>query len=69
MNDLTDLSDLKAVTRKAAFAHRRAAHAADLAGDRAASRAAMDHFLAARLHTGAEIINSYARAPVRPRPE
>jgi len=60
---MNDLTDRKAATRKAAFAHRRAAHAADLAGDRAASRAAMDNFLAARLHTRAEIISGYR--PIR----
>jgi len=60
---MNDLTDLKAALRKAAFARRRAAHAADLGGDRAASRAAMDHFLAAGLHTGAGVISGYC--PIR----
>jgi 5-formyltetrahydrofolate cyclo-ligase len=63
MNDLTDLTDLKAALRKAAFARRRAAHAADLAAHGAASRAAMGHFLAAGLHTGAGVISGYC--PIR----
>jgi len=57
------ITDLKATLRKQVLARRHAAHAADLAGDREASRAAMDHFLAARLHTGAEVISGYR--PIR----
>ncbi|MHA1528937.1 MAG: 5-formyltetrahydrofolate cyclo-ligase [Alphaproteobacteria bacterium] len=60
---MNDLTDLKAALRKVAFARRRAAHAADLAANGVASRAAMDHFLAARLHTGAGVISGYC--PIR----
>ena len=60
---MNDLTDLKAALRKQSFARRREAHAADLAADRESSRAAMDHFLAARLHTGAEVISGYR--PIR----
>jgi len=60
---MNNLTDLKAALRKAAFARRHAAHAADLADDSAASRAAMDHFLAAGLHTGAGVISGYR--PIR----
>ena len=60
---MNDLTDLKASLRKTAFAHRRAAHAADLAAGGAASRAAMEHFLAARLHDGAGVISGYR--PIR----
>ncbi len=60
---MDDLPDMKAALRKQAFARRREARAADLAANGEASRAAMDHFLAARLHTGAEIISGYR--PIR----
>ena len=60
---MNDLTDLKAALRKEAFARRREAHAADLAANGAAARAATDHFLAARLHTGAETISGYR--PIR----
>ncbi len=60
---MDDLTDLKAALRKESFARRRAAHAADLAAGGEASRAAMDHFLAARLHTGAGVISGYR--PIR----
>ena len=60
---MNDLSDIKAAFRKNAFARRRESHAADKASNGEASRAAMDHFLAARLHTGAGIISGYC--PIR----
>ena len=60
---MNDLTDLKATLRKQCFAKRRDAHAADLAANLEASRAAMEHFLAARLHTGAEVISGYR--PIR----
>ncbi len=60
---MNDLTDFKAALRKAAFARRRAAHGADLSANGATSRAAMDHFLAAGLHTGAEVIAGYR--PIR----
>ena len=63
MTDLTDLTDLKAALRKEVFARRRTAHAADLATNGEASRAAMEHFIAARLHTGSEVISGYR--PIR----
>ena len=60
---MNELTDLKATLRQAAFARRREAHGADLAANGAASRAAMDHFLAAGLHTGAGVISGYC--PIR----
>ncbi len=60
---MNDLANLKAALREEVFARRRSAHAADLAANGAASRAAMDHFLAARLHTGAGVISGYC--PIR----
>ena len=57
---MNDLTDLKAALRKAAFTRRRAA---DLSSNGEASRAAMDHFLAAGLHTGAGVISGYC--PIR----
>jgi 5-formyltetrahydrofolate cyclo-ligase len=60
---MNELTDLKAALRQVAFAHRRDAHATDLAANGAASHAAMDHFLAAGLHTGAEVISGFC--PIR----
>jgi 5-formyltetrahydrofolate cyclo-ligase len=60
---MNDLTNLKAALREEAFARRREAHAADLAANDEASRAAMEHFLAARLHTGAGVISGYR--PIR----
>ncbi len=60
---MNDLTDPKAALRRQVFARRRAAHAADLAANGEAARAAMDHFLAARLHTGAGVISGYC--PIR----
>ena len=60
---MNDLTDQKATLRKEAFARRREAHAADLSSNGAASRAAMEHFLVARLHTGAGVISGYR--PIR----
>ena len=60
---MDDLTDLKAALRKEAFARRREAHAADRSANGEAARAAMDHFLAARLHTGAGVISGYR--PIR----
>jgi 5-formyltetrahydrofolate cyclo-ligase len=54
---------LKAALREQLFARRRFAHAADLAANGGLSRAAMDHFLAAGLHTGVEIISGFC--PIR----
>jgi 5-formyltetrahydrofolate cyclo-ligase len=60
---MNDLTDQKAALRKEIFARRREAHAADLAANGEVSRAAMDHFLAARLHTGAGVISGFC--PIR----
>ncbi len=60
---MNDLTDQKAGLRRQVLARRREAHAADLAANGAAARAATDHFLAARLHTGAETISGYR--PIR----
>ena len=60
---MVDLTDLKADLRKQGYAARKAPHAADRAAGGSASLAARDHFLAARLHTGAEIISGYC--PIR----
>lgn len=60
---MDDFTDLKAELRKAAFARRRAAHAADLAAGGEAARTTMDHFLAAGLHAGAGVISGYR--PIR----
>jgi len=60
---MNDLTDQKAALRKTIYVRRRNAHAADLAANGDASRAAMDHFLAARLHTGAQVISGYR--PIR----
>lgn len=60
---MNDLTNRKAALRNEIYARRREAHACDLASNGEASRAAMDHFLAARLHTGAEIISGYR--PIR----
>jgi 5-formyltetrahydrofolate cyclo-ligase len=67
---MNDLAGLKAELRKQVFARRRAAHAADISANGEASRAAMDHFLAARLHTGAKIISGYRpiRSEIDPTP-
>lgn len=56
---MTGTPDSKAALRTEIYARRKLAHAAD----RAASLAARDHFLAARLHTGAEIISGFR--PIR----
>ncbi len=56
---MSDLTEAKSALRKEVFARRRDAHAADLAAGGALSRAAADHFLAARLHTGAEIVSGF----------
>jgi 5-formyltetrahydrofolate cyclo-ligase len=64
MNDTPDpRPDPKAALRTEIYARRKLAHAADRAADGAASLAARDHFLAARLHTGAEIISGFR--PIR----
>jgi len=60
---MTELTDLKAALRREAFARRKPAHAADVAAGGEASRAACDHFLAARLHTGAAVISGFR--PIR----
>jgi len=60
---MTDPTDPKAALRKEVFARRREAHAADRAAGGALSRAAADHFLDSRLHTGAEVISGYR--PIR----
>jgi 5-formyltetrahydrofolate cyclo-ligase len=53
----------KAALREQLLARRRIAHAADLGANGEASRAAMRHFLAARLHTGVDIISGFR--PIR----
>lgn len=53
----------KAALRREAFARRKAAHAADREAGGEAARAARDHFLASRLHTGAYVISGYR--PIR----
>ena len=55
--------DPKATLRKAVFARRKQAHAADRKGGGEAARAARDHLLASRLHTGARVISGYR--PIR----
>ncbi len=67
---MNDLTSLKATLRQTAFARRSAAHAADLAGDGAMSRAAMEQFLAAGLHAGAGIISGFCpiRSEIDPTP-
>ena len=60
---MDDLTDLKASLRKQGYAARKAPHEADRAAGGALSLAARDHFLAARLHTGAEVISGYC--PIR----
>jgi len=60
---MNDLTDLKTSFREQSFARRREAHAADMAANGEASCAAMEHFLAAHLHTGVEIISGYR--PIR----
>ncbi|HSF94046.1 MAG TPA: 5-formyltetrahydrofolate cyclo-ligase [Thermohalobaculum sp.] len=60
---MTDLTELKAALRTEIYARRRVAHADDVAAGRAMSLAARDHFLAARLHTGAEVISGFR--PIR----
>ena len=60
MNDSRTLSTIKDEFRRAAFARRKVAQQGD---DGTAALAARDHFLAACLHTGAEIISGYR--PIR----
>jgi len=60
---MSDLTDQKAALRKQVLATRHSAHTADITTNGEASRAAMDHFLAAQLHTGAKIISGYR--PIR----
>ena len=60
---MSGATDMKANLREQLFSRRRIAHAADIAAGGAASRAAMDHFLASRLHTGVEIISGFC--PIR----
>lgn len=60
---MIDLTDAKSALRKEVFARRRDARAADVAAGGALSRAAADHFLAAGLHTGAEIVSGFR--PIR----
>lgn len=55
-----DLTDAKAALRRASFAARREAHAAD---DGNAAEAASEHFLALGLQSGAEVISGYR--PIR----
>lgn len=57
---MNDTFSAKAELRKAAQAQRRAAAEAD---DGGAAKAARDHFLAGRLHTGAEVVSGYR--PIR----
>lgn len=60
---MSDLTEIKAALRTRIYARRRISHAADVAANGEASRAAMDHFLAARLHTGAAVISGFR--PIR----
>jgi 5-formyltetrahydrofolate cyclo-ligase len=60
---MNDLTNLKASLRKQVLARRGEAHDADLAAGGEAARAAMDHFLAAGLHTGSQVISGYC--PIR----
>lgn len=59
MDDLSELTDVKADLRKRLFAVRREAHAAGTG----AAEAARDHFLASRVATGAQVISGYC--PIR----
>lgn len=52
---MTEYAETKAALRKQVFARRKAAHAA--AGE--AALAARDHFLAGRMHVGAQVISAY----------
>ena len=60
---MDDLTELKARLRSEGYAARKPPHAADRAADGALSLAARDHFLATRLHTGAEVISGFC--PIR----
>ncbi len=55
--------DFKADLRKRGYAARKAPHAEDRGSEDTLSLAARDHFLAARLHTGAEVVSGYC--PIR----
>lgn len=57
---MQDITDRKAALRKQSFAARRRARDAD---DGSAAETARDHFLAARLHTGATVVSGYR--PIR----
>ncbi|MDH3665382.1 MAG: 5-formyltetrahydrofolate cyclo-ligase [Paracoccaceae bacterium] len=57
------VKDIKAGLRKRGYAARKAAYAKDRVAVGAMSLAARDHLLAARLHTGAEIVSGYC--PIR----
>lgn len=63
-------ADPKAALRREVLARRREAHAADRAAGGEAACAVRDHFLAARLHTGARVISGYRpiRAELDPTP-
>lgn len=65
-----DTPDPKAVLRREVLARRRAAHEADHQAGGQAALAARDHFLAARLHTGARVIAGYRpiRSEIDPTP-
>lgn len=56
-------ADPKAGLRREVFARRKATHAADRETGGEAARAARDHFLASRLHTGVRVISGYR--PIR----
>lgn len=65
-----DTPDPKAALRREFLARRRGAHDADRAAGGQAALAARDHFLAARLHTGARAISGYRpiRSEIDPTP-
>lgn len=65
-----NIADPKAALRREVLARRRAAHEADRQAGGQAAFLARDHFLAARLHTGARIISGYRpiRSEIDPTP-
>lgn len=60
---MKDVAELKAGLREQLFAHRRIAHAADLAANGEMSRMAKEHFLDTGLHNGVEVISGFC--PIR----
>jgi len=60
---MIDTLDSKAALRTEIYARRKLAHSADRAANGASALAARDHFLASRMHVGAEIISGFR--PIR----